>query len=103
MSPRWVSLAVVLCLLVASRPSAAAGPRVHPEGTLPDDRRLGPLKDLDGYFPFEGPPTREAWEARSERVRRQILVTLGLWPMPRRTPLEPVIHGRIDQDDYTVE
>lgn len=103
MSPRWVSLAVVLCLLVASRPSDAAGPRVHPEGTLPDDRRLGPLKDLDGYFPFEVPPTREAWEARSERVRRQILVTLGLWPMPRRTPLEPVIHGRIDQDDYTVE
>jgi len=30
-------------------------------------------------------------------------VTLGLWPMPTKTPLNPVIHGLIDQGDYTIE
>jgi dienelactone hydrolase len=30
-------------------------------------------------------------------------VTLGLWPLPTRTPLNPVIHGLIDQGDYTIE
>jgi len=30
-------------------------------------------------------------------------VTLGLWPMPTKSPLNPVIHGKIDQGDYTVE
>jgi len=62
-----------------------------------------PPKDLDGYFPFEVPVSKEAWERRSERVRRQILVSQGLWPLPAKAPLEPVIHGRRDQGDYTVE
>src|SRR5262249_2356638 len=26
-----------------------------------------------------------------------------LWPMPEKTPLNPVIHGKIDRDDYTIE
>ncbi|MES2570774.1 MAG: acetylxylan esterase, partial [Verrucomicrobiota bacterium] len=46
---------------------------------------------------------REAWEKRAERVRRQILVAEGLWPMPTKTPLQSVVHGRIDRGDYTVE
>ncbi|MBK9139537.1 MAG: acetylxylan esterase [Verrucomicrobia bacterium] len=77
--------------------------RVLPEGQLPNDVRLQPLKDLDGYFPFDPPATTAAWRARSERVRRQLLVTLGLWPLPTRTPLNPVVHGRIAFPDYTVE
>ena len=62
--------------------SQAAGPRVLPEGRLPDDVRLQPLKDLDGYFPFTPPTSKADWEKRAERVRRQILVAEGLWPMP---------------------
>jgi dienelactone hydrolase len=30
-------------------------------------------------------------------------VALGLWPMPEKTPLNAVIHGRIDRGEYTVE
>ena len=67
-------------------------PRVFPVGEFPADVRLGPLKDLDGYFPFTPPASREAWKARSERVRRQILVSQGLWPMPAKTALNTVIH-----------
>ena len=67
------------------------------------DPRLGALTTLDGYHPFEPPADRAAWEARSSRVRRQILVAAGLWPLPPRTPLEPVIRGAIDRGEYTVE
>lgn len=84
-------------------PLAGAAPRVLPEGKLPDDKRLAPPKDLDGYFPFAVPSNVKAWEARREEVRRQMLVALGLWPMPAPTPLNAVIHGKVERPDYTVE
>jgi dienelactone hydrolase len=68
-----------------------------------EDSRLGPLKDLNGYFPFAAPQSVQAWEPRREFVRRQLLVSQGLWPMPTKTPLNAVIHGKIDQGEYTVE
>ncbi|MBN2505836.1 MAG: acetylxylan esterase [Verrucomicrobia bacterium] len=95
-------LPLALSLLTAVS-AGASGPRVLPEGKLPDDARLQPLKDLDGYFPFTPPKTRADWERRAGRVRRQILASQGLWPMPTRTPLNAVIHGRVDRGDYTVE
>ncbi len=68
-----------------------------------EDARLGPLKDLNGYFPFAAPKSVQEWEPRRDFVRRQLLVSQGLWPMPTKTPLNAVIHGKIDQGDYTVE
>jgi len=81
----------------------AEGPRVLAPDHLPDDVRLQPLKDLHGYFPFAPPPSKTEWETRAAAVRRQILVSQGLWPMPTKTPLNAVIHGRIEREDYTVE
>lgn len=68
-----------------------------------EDARLGPLKDLNGTFPFPAPKSVAEWEPRRDLVRRQLLVSQGLWPMPTKTPLNAVIHGKIDQGDYTVE
>ena len=68
-----------------------------------EDSRLGPLKDLNGYFPFAAPQFVQAWEPRREFVRRQLLVSQGLWPMPTKSPLNSVIHGKIDQGEYTIE
>jgi dienelactone hydrolase len=93
---------LALSLLTPASLSAAT-PRVLPEGKLPNDIRLEPLKDLDGYFPFTPPRSKAEWDKRAERVRRQILVSQGLWPMPTKTPLNAVIHGRIDRGEYTVE
>lgn len=107
MSTRIAPLAgglAVLCGLLTFLPCPApAAPRVLPPGQVPNDVRLQPLKDLDGYFPFTPPATRAEWERRAERVRRQVLVSLGLSPLPTRTPLNPVRHGRIEKDGYTVE
>lgn len=96
---RCLTIAATFCTMTL----LGGGPRVFPDGQLPNDRRLQPLKDLDGYFPFQPPATRAEWETRAERVRRRVLVSQGLWPMPTKTPLQPVIHGRIDRGEYTVE
>ena len=60
-----------------------------------DDARLAPLKDLDGFFPFTPPATLDAWKPRAAEVRRRILVSQGLWPMPASRPLNPQVHGTI--------
>jgi dienelactone hydrolase len=67
------------------------------------DVRTGPLKDLNGYFPFNPPSSLSEWDARKEQVRHRILVAEGLWPMPTKTPLNAVLHGRVDCGDYVVE
>jgi dienelactone hydrolase len=67
------------------------------------DPRLGALKTLNDYFPFIVPKTKEAWEARRKQLREQLLVATGLWPMPEKTPLNAVIHGKIERDGYSIE
>ena len=56
-------LGTILCLLAPSVADAAT-PRVSPDGQRPDDSRLEPQKDLNAYFPFLVPGTREAGEVR---------------------------------------
>jgi len=89
---RFVPFVFVLAALLVSSLSARA-----------EDSRLEPLKDLNGYFPFNSPASLSEWNVRKEHVRRQILVAAGLWPMPTKTPLNAVIHGRIDRGEYTIE
>src|SRR5579859_1311895 len=67
------------------------------------DARLGKPKDLNGYFPMTVPATKAAWEKRRQELREQVLVGNGLWPMPEKSPLKPVVHGKVAWDDYTVE
>ena len=97
-----LSLTAVLGLMASSSVTAAT-PRVFPEGQRPDDSRLAPQKDLNGYFPFEVPATRKEWEVRKRELKQRILVSTGLWPMPQRTPMKPVIFGKVTRPGFTVE
>ncbi|MHB1424083.1 MAG: alpha/beta hydrolase family protein [Gemmataceae bacterium] len=88
-------LSVVLTVLLTSpaRPAEPTDSRLH--------AKLRTLDDKD--FFLHVPATKEAWLKRRQVVREQILVAAGLWPLPVKTPLHPVIHGKIDRDDYTIE
>lgn len=78
--------------------------RVLPEGQLPKDGRLGPPRNLrDPYHPWTPPSSLTEWEQRFDELRVQLKVATGLWPEPERTPLNAVVHGKIERDDYTVE
>ncbi|MES2790710.1 MAG: acetylxylan esterase [Planctomycetota bacterium] len=98
------TLVAVATALFGMLPFATAEtPRALPADKLPNDVRLQPPKDLNGYFPFTPPKTKEEWDKRAAYVRRQILVSQGLWPMPTKTPLNAVLHGKIDRPEYTIE
>ena len=95
-------LVATIALLVVST-SQAATPRAFPVGQRPDDSRLAPQKDLNAYFPFQVPSTLKAWEVRKRELKRRILVSTGLWPLPQRTPMNPVIFGKVSRPGFTVE
>jgi len=62
------------------------------------------LRDLNkSYFPFTPVKDKAAWEVRREEIKKRLLLASGLWPMPEKTPLNAVIHGRIERDDYTMD
>jgi dienelactone hydrolase len=88
---------------VTSATTQAEQLRVLPAGQLPNDSRLQPPKDLNGYFPFTPSKDVKSWEIRAARLRRQILVSQGLWPLPTKTALNSVVHGKSDMGDYTIE
>src|SRR5688572_28986678 len=91
------------CVVVVSATVALAdGPAPKASSTV-TDVRLAPPKDLNGYFPFAPPKTADEWNVRKEAVRRQVLAANGLWPMPTKTPLNPIVHGRVERDDFTVD
>ena len=45
----------------------------------------------------------DEWEARRAGLRQQILSAAGLLPMPDRTPLHPLLAGRVVVDDVVIE
>ena len=96
-----------LCGYAISAASCAAAEgadlRVYELGQLPNDSRLQEPKDLDGYFPFEVPAGKAAWEARAADLKRRVLVATGLWPLPEKTPLNSVVFGKFDRPGFTVE
>ena len=87
----------------AEQPQQQEPASVLPDGQHPDDSRRGPLKTLDGHFPFDVPGSAQQWQKRSDSLRRRVLVATGLWPMPEKTPLNPVVHGKVQRDGFTVE
>ncbi|MFN4261126.1 MAG: alpha/beta hydrolase family protein [Gemmataceae bacterium] len=99
------------CLCIVSAWGAILAAPAIVGGAEPDpthvfrswDSRLEPAKTLRDYFPFIPPSSRAAWETRKRELREQVLVANGLWPMPEKTPLRPVVHSQIDRDGYTVE
>lgn len=74
--------------------------RPHIEG----DSRLSTRRALyDRYHPWVPPSSLEEWKVESEKIRQRVLVSNGLWPMPEKQEIKPVIHGKVDMGDYTVE
>lgn len=92
-----------VALLTATAVCAGADPARLLDEMPPRDRRLDKPKTLNDYFPMTVPASKEAWESRRRELREQVLVANGLWPLPPKTPLNPVIHGKIDRDEYTIE
>lgn len=60
-------------------------------------------KNLDTPRTFPKIADKAEWEARRERIRRQVLISTGLYPLPPKTALQPKIFDRVERDGYTIE
>jgi hypothetical protein len=47
--------------------------------------------------------TLEDWTSQRAEFRRQYQEMLGLWPLPERTDLKPVVTGKLEHEEFTVE
>ena len=93
----------ILILLFLVSVARCEIPSVRTDGSNSADIRLNPAKTLNDHFPFEVPSDIASWHSRAEKLRRRILVATGLWPMPNKTPLNAVIHGKSIRDGFSVE
>ena len=62
-----------------------------------------PPRDVNSHHLFTPPADKEAWKERAKELRMRVLFSVGLWPMPERTPLNPIITGRYEAEDFIVE
>jgi len=95
-----------LCAVLMVGAACAEKPSEKPavfEDRPSGDHRLGKLKTLNGFFPFKAVTNLAAWKQRQIAIKRRVLISQGLWPLPTRTPLNAVIHGRVERDDYVVD
>jgi dienelactone hydrolase len=67
------------------------------------DKRNTYTPDTDTPFTFSAPADLKTWAARKSALRASILFDTGLSPMPPKTPLNPIVAGRIEHDDYAIE
>lgn len=93
---------IALTVGVAAAALAACHACALPEVAGAAQPHAGP-RDLNTHHCLNPPKSRAEWEARAQRVRTQVLVSAGLWPMPARTPLRPMVTGRAEYADFVVE
>ena len=70
---------------------------------IPDVDARFQVRNTNTHVDFKSYPSRETWEARALDLRRQVLMSAGLWPMPERTPLKAQVFGKLARDGYTIE
>ncbi|QDU81425.1 Acetyl xylan esterase (AXE1) [Polystyrenella longa] len=76
---------------------------LKPDESLPDARIKQPRHTRDKFHPWTPPTDLESWLAERQKLKTQVAVSNGLWPMPPQEPLNPTIHGKINRGDYTIE
>lgn len=86
------------CLLQAEEKSEAAAPvlcRGHYHSEADAVRQLERMAATYSNL--------DEWKTRAAAIRKQILVGAKLDPLPKRTPLNPVVRNKRAYDGYTVE
>ena len=71
---------------------------------IPDqDSRNSNIPDMNTHFQMPVFATREAWLEKAAFLRKQILSSAGLLPMPGKPPVRAQVFDRLERGGYTVE
>lgn len=91
------ALALLLGVVCQVQSAMSAEPDAVPAPQRPA------IKDLNTPRDFPKIDSREEWQARAREIREQVLLSCGLWPMPKKTPLEVHVFGKIEREGYSIE
>jgi hypothetical protein len=69
----------------------------------PEDERLITYQSAKSVYSPPKADSRAEWLARVPQLRQHVLNSMGLWPLPEKTPLNTRISGRIERSGYSVE
>ncbi len=98
------SFACCLFLLLAScNLSVGAEPEKPLPGDAAIERYLRQETERFGERFLDGAKTREEWESRKPRLRREYFDMLGLWPLPEKTPLHATITGTVERGEIVID
>jgi len=75
---------------------------LNAESIPAQDSRNVNIIDGNMHFTMPGFSSRESWQARAAEIRKQILASAGLLPMPSKTPLQPQVFGKLELEGYSV-
>jgi dienelactone hydrolase len=67
------------------------------------DARNIDIHDSNTHFKMPVFTSREVWLERAAFLRKQILASAGLLPMPEKTPIHAEVFGKVERSGYTVE
>lgn len=75
-----------------------------PAAELPDrDQRNVVIRHTDTKFDMPEYRSLRLWQERATALREEILFSAGLLPLPKKTPLNAQVFGKIVHEDYTIE
>ena len=81
----------------------ATGAMASAFGQIPErDARNTEIRHTDLHYSLPE-YTREQWERRASFLRKQILFSAGVLPLPSKTPLNPLAGDPIVHEDYSVQ
>jgi hypothetical protein len=96
------NVAAVL-LLVSVALSGAALVAEDARSTIPAQDARNVVLDSRTHYKMPVFATREAWVERAAFLRKQILASAGLLPMPEKRPLNAQVFGKLEREGYTIE
>lgn len=94
----WKSVAVIVVLLSWSAQAAVEEPQLCVGNYQTQEQAKEQLARFAATY-----STQAQWQQRAQRIREGILRGAELLPLPKRCPLNPILHSRREHDGYTVE
>jgi len=76
---------------------------VLPAARIPEQDARNVVLSSSTHYKMPVFASREAWLERAAFLRKQILASAGLLPMPEKTPLNAQIFGKLERDGYSIE
>jgi dienelactone hydrolase len=95
-------ICIALPLLLTSALFAADQPDTKRGDEMIDKYLAGLTKEISGHY-LDGAKTREEWEKKLPRLRREYLDMLGLDPLPEKTPLKATVTGTVEHEGVVIE